>query len=110
MYAVTDGFSGLTAGWDTPGTGMNFLIHNMCRLPQSGGQWTISFFFFLLQNLYCLSFDYLNICKGGMGEVTKRLAECAVRDGARIETGRAVSKIITDKDIPFSSFPYYELS
>eukprot|EP00026_Physarum_polycephalum_P005237 Phypoly_transcript_05268.p1 GENE.Phypoly_transcript_05268~~Phypoly_transcript_05268.p1 ORF type:complete len:543 (+),score=111.89 Phypoly_transcript_05268:98-1726(+) len=78
MYAVTDGFSGLTAGWDTPGTGMNFLIHNMCRLPQSGGQWTI--------------------CRGGMGEVTKRLAEGAVREGARIETGRAVSKMITEKD------------
>ncbi len=48
MYAVTDGFSGLTAGWNTPGTGMNFLIHNMCRLPQSGGQWTIS----LKKNLF----------------------------------------------------------
>lgn len=34
-----------------------------------------------------------------MGEVTKRLAEGAVREGARIETGRAVSKIITEKDI-----------
>ncbi|MEV8755849.1 hypothetical protein AB0030_30285, partial [Klebsiella variicola] len=32
MYAVTDGFSGLYGTWDTPGTGMNFLIHNMCRL------------------------------------------------------------------------------
>jgi hypothetical protein len=29
MYAVTDGFSGLNGGWDTPGTGMNFLVHNM---------------------------------------------------------------------------------
>lgn len=29
MYAVTDGFSGLNGGWDTPGTGMNFLAHNM---------------------------------------------------------------------------------
>ena len=34
------------------GTGMNFLIHNMCRLPQSGGQWTISFSFFCL--FFCL--------------------------------------------------------
>src|SRR5262249_2460773 len=33
MYAVTDGFSGVYGSWDTPGTGMNFLIHNMCRLP-----------------------------------------------------------------------------
>lgn len=29
MYAVTDGFSGLTGSWGTPGTGMNFLVHNM---------------------------------------------------------------------------------
>lgn len=78
MYAVTDGFSGLNAGWDSNGTGMNFLIHNMCRLPHSGGQWTI--------------------CKGGMGEVTKRLAEGAIREGARIETGRAVTQILTEKD------------
>ena len=36
MYAVTDGFSGLYGTWDTPGTGMNFLVHNMCRLPGFG--------------------------------------------------------------------------
>ena len=29
MYAVTDGFSGLNGSWQTPGTGMNFLTHNM---------------------------------------------------------------------------------
>ena len=29
MYAVTDGFSGLNGSWQTPGTGMNFLMHNM---------------------------------------------------------------------------------
>ncbi|MGZ3408137.1 MAG: phytoene desaturase family protein, partial [Polyangia bacterium] len=47
MYAVTDGFSGVYGSWDTPGTGMNFLLHNMCRLPGSDGTWMI--------------------CKGGMG-------------------------------------------
>jgi len=78
MYAVTDGFSGLNAGWDQPGTGMNFLIHNMCRLQGSGGQWTI--------------------CKGGMGEITKRLHEITVRDGTRVETGRGVYKLITAKE------------
>lgn len=31
MYAVTDGFSGLNGAWDSPGTGMNFLVHNMVR-------------------------------------------------------------------------------
>jgi phytoene dehydrogenase-like protein len=41
MYAVTDGFSGLNGDWDTPGTGMNFLVHNMCRLPGSDGTWMV---------------------------------------------------------------------
>jgi hypothetical protein len=56
MYATTDGFSGyrsfslsfslfmcnlcrLSQGYDQPGTGMNFLIHNMCRLKGSNGVW-----------------------------------------------------------------------
>src|SRR5439155_15519482 len=73
MYAVTDGFSGLTGDWDTPGTGMNFLVHNMCRLPGSDGTWMI--------------------VKGGMGTVTQRLAAAAREAGARIETGRAVESI-----------------
>src|SRR5207248_2315548 len=55
MYAVTDGFSGVNGDWDTPGTGMNFLIHNMCRLPGADGTWMI--------------------VKGGMGTVTRTLAE-----------------------------------
>ena len=32
MYATTDAFSGLSGGYDSPGTGMNFLVHNMCAL------------------------------------------------------------------------------
>jgi hypothetical protein len=32
MYAVTDAFSGLYGTYDTPGTGANFLVHNMCRM------------------------------------------------------------------------------
>jgi phytoene dehydrogenase-like protein len=75
MYAVTDGFSGLTGTWDTPGSGMNFLIHNMCRLPGADGTWMI--------------------VKGGMGTVTSRLAELAQKAGARIETGEAVTRIAT---------------
>src|SRR5205085_2380068 len=73
MYAVTDGFSGLNGDWDTPGTGMNFLVHNMCRLPGSDGTWMI--------------------VKGGMGAVTARLAATAVEAGATIETGRSVQAI-----------------
>ena len=76
MYAVTDGFSGLNGDWDTPGTGMNFLVHNMCRLPGSDGTWMI--------------------VKGGMGTVTRLLAEGAQQAGARVETGRDVQRVLTD--------------
>jgi len=73
MYAVTDGLSGLTGTWDTPGSGMNFLVHNMCRLPGADGTWMI--------------------VRGGMGTVTTRLAELARSAGARIWTSEAVSRI-----------------
>jgi phytoene dehydrogenase-like protein len=77
MYAVTDGFSGLFGGWDTPGTGMNFLVHSMCRLPGSGGTWMI--------------------VEGGMGTVTARFADAARRQGAVIETNRGVRSIIVEQ-------------
>ncbi len=73
MYAVTDGFSGLGGGWDSPGTGMNFLVHNMCRLPGADGTWMI--------------------VKGGMGTVTARLREAAERAGAVVEVGAGVREI-----------------
>jgi phytoene dehydrogenase-like protein len=76
MYAVTDGFSGIFGTWDTPGTGMNFLVHNMCRLPGADGTWMI--------------------VEGGMGTVTARIAAAARAAGATIETGRAVTRILTD--------------
>ena len=75
MYAVTDGFSGLSAGFGHTGTGMNFLVHNMCRLQGSDGTWMI--------------------CRGGMGSVTRELARLAVEAGAEIRTGAAVSKVET---------------
>lgn len=74
MYAVTDGLSGLSGSWNTPGSGMNFLVHNMCRLPGSDGTWMI--------------------VEGGMGTVTQRLADAARRAGATIETGRRVERIL----------------
>ena len=75
MYAVTDGFSGLTASFGTPGTGMNFLVHNMCRLPGSDGTWMI--------------------VRGGMGSVTRELARLATEAGASIETNSPVASIAT---------------
>ena len=67
MYVVTDGLSGLTAGPDTPGTGHNFLAHNMCRLPGADGTWMV--------------------VEGGMGAVSGAFAEAAAKAGARLCTG-----------------------
>lgn len=77
MYAATDGFSGVYGTWDTPGTGMNFLIHNMCRLPGSGGTWMS--------------------VKGGMGTVTRCLAEAVKQTEGEIETKRKATKILLDQ-------------
>jgi phytoene dehydrogenase-like protein len=73
MYAVTDGFSGLTASFGTPGAGFNFLVHNMCRLPGSNGAFMM--------------------VAGGMGTVAQRLATAAVQAGARIWPSSAVAEI-----------------
>lgn len=75
MYAVTDGFSGLNGSFGTSATGMNFLVHNMCRLPGSHGTWMI--------------------VEGGMGRVSKELARLAIEAGAQIATQAEVEKIMT---------------
>jgi phytoene dehydrogenase-like protein len=76
MYAVTDGLSGLNAGPDDPGTGHNFLVHNMCRLPGADGTWMIA--------------------KGGMGTVSQTFAAAARAAGAQIFSGTPVSAITID--------------
>jgi phytoene dehydrogenase-like protein len=76
MYAVTDGFSGLTGGWDTPGSGMNFLVHNMCRRPGSDGTWMV--------------------VPGGMGTVAAVLAAELERYGGRVVTSAPVESIVLD--------------
>ena len=76
MYAVTDGFSGSTGTWSTPGTGMNFLVHNMCRLPGADGTFML--------------------VRGGMGTVTARIGDAARAAGAVIETGRRVERIVVE--------------
>jgi phytoene dehydrogenase-like protein len=75
MYAVTDGFSGLTAGFGDTGTGLNFLLHNMCRLPGSDGTWMIA--------------------QGGMGSVTRELGRLAAEAGAKFLTDARVDRILT---------------
>ena len=78
MYAVTDGFSGLYGTWDTPGTGMNFLVHNMCRLPKSDGTWMV--------------------VKGGMGTITQMFAAKAKALGAEIRVNAGVESILVEND------------
>lgn len=75
MYAVTDGFSGLTGSFGTPGTGMNFLVHNMCRLPGSDGTFMIA--------------------QGGMGAVSKEFGRLATEAGAQILTNARVDRILS---------------
>ncbi|WP_045741447.1 phytoene desaturase family protein [Actinoplanes rectilineatus] len=76
MYVVTDGLSGLNAGPDDPGTGHNFLVHNMCRLPGADGTWMIA--------------------EGGMGTVSRIFAETARAAGARIFTDAEVTAVTVD--------------
>ncbi|HEU4348141.1 MAG TPA: NAD(P)/FAD-dependent oxidoreductase, partial [Actinoplanes sp.] len=76
MYAVTDGLSGLNAGPDDPGTGHNFLVHNMCRLPGADGTWMIA--------------------RGGMGTVSRTFAEAARAAGAQIFTSSPVTAVTVD--------------
>ncbi|MDQ1698303.1 MAG: hypothetical protein QOG34_166 [Frankiaceae bacterium] len=73
MYAVTDGLSGLHAGPDTPGSGHNFLVHNMCRLPGADGTWMI--------------------VRGGMGTVSAAIARQAAAAGATLHVDSPVARI-----------------
>src|SRR3954452_24605904 len=73
MYAVTDGLSGLNAGPDDPGTGHNFLVHNMCRLPGADGTWMVA--------------------KGGMGAVARTFADAARAAGASVFTSTPVASV-----------------
>lgn len=73
MYAVTDGMPGLTGSPWSPGSGHNLLVHNMCRLPGADGTWMV--------------------VRGGMGTVTRQLAERAAAAGARIRLGVAADRI-----------------
>ncbi len=76
MHATTDGFSGLSGGYDSPGTGLNFLVHNMCRLPGADGTWMI--------------------LEGGMGTLTRKLCEQAEAAGALLFTNAKVNSIELD--------------
>jgi phytoene dehydrogenase-like protein len=73
MYAVTDGMPGLTGSPWSPGSGHNFLVHNMCRLPGADGTWMV--------------------VRGGMGSVTGLLAYRAAEAGASIRLDTPVEAV-----------------
>ncbi|MEM9727847.1 MAG: NAD(P)/FAD-dependent oxidoreductase [Myxococcota bacterium] len=73
MYAVTDGLTGLSGDANSAGSGMNFLVHNLCRLPSSDGTWMV--------------------VRGGMGTVTRALAGAALRAGASIAVDARVAAV-----------------
>jgi phytoene dehydrogenase-like protein len=79
MYAVTDALPGLAGGPNSPGSGHNLLVHNMARLPGSGGTWMV--------------------VRGGMGTVTRTIAAAARRAGARITLSAPVESIIVDAGV-----------
>lgn len=79
MLAATDAFPGLHGGWDTPGSGANFLVHNMGRLPGADGTWML--------------------VRGGMGTVTTTLAERARQFGAAIVTQAPVDEVVVSHGI-----------
>lgn len=73
MFAVTDAYAGSAGTWDTPGTGMNFLIHNMCRLPGSGGTWMLA--------------------RGGMGSVSQAFASALFAAGGKLLRSQPVARL-----------------
>lgn len=79
MYAVTDGLSGLHGSWKTPGSGFNFLAHNMCRLPGSDGTWMV--------------------VQGGMGQVTQQIAQAAKNAGVKIFTDSRVEQVVVENGV-----------
>jgi phytoene dehydrogenase-like protein len=79
MYAVTDAFSGSSGGFDTKGTGHNFFVHNMCRLPASDGTWMM--------------------VQGGMGTVTQALRDAFLRAGGSLETKATVTRIVVERGV-----------
>jgi phytoene dehydrogenase-like protein len=77
MYAVTDGMPGLTGSPWRAGSGHNLLVHSMCRLPGAGGTWMV--------------------VRGGMGTVTRSIADRAAAAGAIIRTDAPVERILVDR-------------
>eukprot|EP01023_Acetabularia_acetabulum_P065042 TRINITY_DN8561_c0_g3_i1.p1 TRINITY_DN8561_c0_g3~~TRINITY_DN8561_c0_g3_i1.p1 ORF type:complete len:586 (-),score=74.05 TRINITY_DN8561_c0_g3_i1:267-1943(-) len=70
MYGVTDGISGLSCSLRDAGSGMNFLIHNMCRLAEADGTW--------------------QLVRGGMGTLTDLLTIAAFQEGVMIHRNTRV--------------------
>lgn len=103
MYATTDAFSGLDGTWNTPGTGHNFLVHNMCRLPGADGTWMI------LRGGLGTLIDQLEariLAAGGQVRRDEPVAELLVRDGAAVGVLLGSGEAIDAKAVVCATDPF----
>ncbi len=78
---ATDGFVGSSRGYADPGSGMNFLLHNMLRLPAGDGPQTAH------------PLGSWQLVQGGMGAITSGLRDCVLEARGAIVTNARVSRI-----------------
>lgn len=71
---ATDAFVGSDAGFDSPGAGLNFLAHNLLRLPAGDGSSGHA------------PLGAWQLVRGGMGAVTAALAHAAQQHGGEVRT------------------------
>ncbi len=79
LFRVNAGLAGADDPWSTPGTGMRLLSASMGRLPGSGGGWMA--------------------LRGGMGILTRTLADEAIRLGVSVQTEAKVGEIVVENGV-----------
>lgn len=77
---ASDGLVGSARGLDHPGTAMNFLVHNMLRLPPGDGPWSAP------------PLGAWQLVEGGMGAVTQALGAVITDHGGVIVTRTRASR------------------
>lgn len=80
---ATDGFVGSSRGYADAGSGMNFLLHNMLRLPAGDQPWASP------------PLGAWQLVEGGMGAITRGLAECVRDAGGNIRTHARITDVHT---------------
>lgn len=78
---ATDGLVGSRRGYDQSGTGNNFLVHNMLRLPPGDGAWEAP------------ALGAWQLVHGGMGSITHALADIIREHAGVIRTATPVRRV-----------------